>query len=101
MTEADIAVTLDYDAIGPRAAHARFVLETGEVVDLHHQRTGGVLLDVRGFRAVQSIGTARWGDRVGMSNIEVCANPFAGVREPAVILEADHAQGLSRRGGTA
>jgi hypothetical protein len=98
MTEADVAVTLDYDAIGPRAAHAHFVLETGEVVDLYHQRTSGVLLDVRGFRAVESIGTARWGERLGMSNIEVCTNPFAGTREPAVILEADHSQGLSRRG---
>ena len=94
-----MAVTLDYDAISPRAAHAHFVLETGEVVNLYHQRTSGVLLDVRGFRAVESIGTARWGERVGMSNVEVCTNAFAGTREPAMILEADHSQGLSKRTG--
>jgi hypothetical protein len=97
MTEADIAVTLDYDAIGPRAGHARFTLEDGSTGELTHERTDGVLLHVRGYSAVESIGWTRWGDRIGMSNLEVCTNPTGGTKPPVVVFGASCEDGLTRR----
>lgn len=99
MSDADIAVTMDYDGIGARAAQARFRLPDGETVELSHQRRSGAILDVCGFVAVESIGTARWGDRVGMSNVEVFSNALGGTRPPAFVLEADFGQGLRRSRG--
>jgi hypothetical protein len=96
MSDPDMAVTVDYDGISVRAAQARFRLPDGEIVEINHRRSSGAILDVCGFVAVESIGTTRWGDRVGMSNIEVFSNPLGGTSAPAVVLEADFAQGLRR-----
>lgn len=93
----DIAATLDYDAIGPRSGLAEFTLDNGEKVELHHTRSDGVVLHVRGYTAVESIGTARWGDRIGMSNLEVCTNPTGGTKPPVLALNASNGDGLSRR----
>lgn len=99
MTQCDIAVTLDYDAIGTRSAHARFTLESGEQFEFVHERTSGVILDVKNFRATESIGVVRWNGREAMSNIEVFTNALGGVNPPVIVLEDDYGQGLSRRGG--
>jgi hypothetical protein len=45
---------------------------------------------------VESIGTARFGDRVGMSNFEVCTNPAGGILPPILTLGANNSEGLSR-----
>jgi hypothetical protein len=99
MSEADVAVTLDYDAIGPRAGHARFRLDSGEEGELVHERSDGVVLHVRGYTAVESIGIARYGDRIGMSNLEVSTNPAGGTKPPVIALNASYGDGLSWREG--
>ena len=89
MTESDIAVTLGYDSVGPRTGRLKCGLQSGDVLDLQHERSSDVFLDITGLMAIESIGTAKLGNRVGMSTIEICANPFGGEGIPGVILEAD------------
>jgi hypothetical protein len=97
MVEADVAVTLDYDAIGPRSGYARFTLDNGETHEMHHERSDAILLHVRGYSGVESIGRARLGDRVGMSNLEVCTNPLGGTALPVALLHGNAGDGFSRR----
>ena len=97
LTNVDIGAMLDSDAISPRAGLGRFTTAKGEVGTLQHERTDGILLHVRGYSAVESIGTVRWGDRVGMSNLEVCTNPAGGNRPPILTLGANSGEGLSHR----
>ena len=44
-----------------------------------------------------SIVIARYGDRTGMSNFEVCTNPAGGTLPPVLTLGANNGEGLSRR----
>jgi len=97
LTNVDIGATLDSDAISPRSGLGRFTMANGEVGTLLHERTDGILLHVRGYSAVESIGTVRWGDRVGMSNLEVSTNPAGGDRPPILTLGANNGEGLSHR----
>jgi hypothetical protein len=97
LTDVDIGATLDSDAISPRAGVGRFTMSDGQVSALHHERADGIVLHVRGYSAVESIGTARWGDRIGMSNLEVCTNPLGGNRPPILTLGANNGEGLSQR----
>lgn len=92
-----ILVTTEPDGISPCSGAARIELENGEIVDLSCETSDGILLHVRGYSAIESIGTARLGDRVGMSNLEVCTNPTGGSKPPVVTLGANSGQGLSRR----
>ncbi len=55
------------------------------------------MMHVRGYTAVESIGSVRWGNRVGMSNFEVCTNPTGGTQPPVVAFGANLHDGLSRR----
>ena len=97
MRDCDETVTLDYDGLGPRAGMVRFRLDTGETGEIVHQRHDGVVLNVRGYTAVESIGSARWGDRIGMSNLEVSTNACGGAQSPVLVLNANAGTGLSRR----
>jgi hypothetical protein len=97
LTDVDIGAMLDSDAISPRAGVGRFRTADGQMDTVHHERTDGILLQVRGYSAVESIGTARWGERVGMSNLEVCTNPLGGNQPPILTLGANSGEGLSRR----
>ena len=97
VSNVDIAATLDYDAISPRSGEGRFTVEDGESITLRHQRSDGIVLHVRGYTAVESIGTVLWGDRVGMSNLEVSTNPAGGVKPPVLTFGANNGQGLSQR----
>jgi hypothetical protein len=97
LSDVDIGVMLESDAISPRSGVGRFTLPGGETGELTHQPRDGVVLHVRGFTAVESIGTARWGDRIGMSNLEVGTNPAGGERPPQQSFGANNGEGLSRR----
>ena len=97
MTQCDISITLDYDGIGVQAGECEFTLENGEQFRFTHERTSGVVLDVKNYRAVESIGTVRAGNRVAMSNIEVFNNALGGTLPPPVVLVDDFGQGLSHR----
>ncbi len=96
IVDSEILVALESDALSPRSGTARLTLETGEHLDLSCQRSDGVVLHVRGYTAVECIGTARLGDRIGMSNLEVCTNPTGGNRQPVLAIGANNGQGLSR-----
>jgi hypothetical protein len=98
MTRSEIVATIDADALSPRSGHARFTLENGETHEMHHEPSDGIVLHVRGYTAVESIGTVRWGERIGMSNLEVCTNPTGGTKPPVFTLGANNGEGLSRRG---
>jgi len=93
----DVAVTLDYDAVGPRSGDAVFTLENGEKLELHHERSDAIVLFVRGYTAVESIGITRSGNRIGMSDLEVCTNPAGGIKPPVLTFNANNGEGMSRR----
>ena len=95
--EIDSLACLEADGITPRSGRLRASLDTGEALTIDHEPADGVVLHVRGYTAVESIGRARWGDRIGMSNFEVATNPSGGAEPPAVVFGADNGQGLSRR----
>jgi hypothetical protein len=97
LSNVDITATLASDAISPRSGYGRFTLASDEVGELHHQITDGIVLHVRGYTAVESIGTVRWGSRVGMSNFEVCTNPAGGTQPPLLVFDANNGEGLSKR----
>ncbi len=97
MKEIDTTASLDYDGIGARAAHMRFTLENGETGEIFHERKDGIVASVREWTAIESIGVARWGDRIGMSDIEVSTNPSGGTKPPLLYLHANASEGLTRR----
>lgn len=97
ITDSEILVTLESDALSPLSGAARLTLENGEQLDLSCQRTDGIVLHVRGYTAVECIGIARLGNRTGMSNLEVCTNPTGGNRPPVFALGANCGDGLSTR----
>ena len=97
LANVDIGAMLDSDAISPRAGVGRFAMPDGQFGELHHERADGIVLHVRGYSAVESIGTVRWADRIGMSNLEVCTNPLGGNRPPILTLGANNVDGISWR----
>jgi hypothetical protein len=97
VADVELLVALDSDALSPRAGTARVTLVNGETLDVTCETTDGVVLHVRGYTAVEAIGTARLGDRVGMSNLEVNTNAAGGVSPPVLALGANMTDGLSRR----
>lgn len=97
LRDVDIAATLDWDAISPRAGEGRFTMADGSAGMVHQTCSDGIVLHVRGYTAIESIGTARFGDRVGMTNLEVCTNPAGGSLPPVLTLRANNGEGLSRR----
>jgi hypothetical protein len=97
MTSSDIVASIDADAISPRSGHACFALDNGETHTLHHACNDGIVMHVRGYTAVESIGTVRWGDRSGISNLEISTNPTGGSKPPVFTLGANNSDGLSVR----
>jgi len=101
VVRSEILVTLESDAVSPHSGTGRITLETGETLEVAFERRDGIVLHVRGYTAVESIGIARLGDRVAMSLLEVSTNPAGGSSPPVLTLGADNGQGLSRRDGPA
>jgi len=97
IAESDILVTTGTDAISPISGASRLVLENGETLELSCEVRDGIVLHARGYTAVESIGVARLGDRIGMSNLEVCTNPTGGHEPPIITTGANNGLGLSRR----
>lgn len=95
LRDVDIAATLDYDSISPRAGRGSFTMAEGSRGEIYHECSDGIVLHVRGYSAVESIGIARFGDRVGMANLEVCTNPAGGSLPPVLTLGANNGEGLS------
>lgn len=97
LRDVGILSTLDWDAITPRGGEGTFALPDGARGLVRHEPSDGIVLHVRGYTAIESIGTARFGDRVGMSNFEACTNPAGGSLPPVLTLGANNGAGLGRR----
>jgi hypothetical protein len=97
LRKVDIGAMLDSDAISPRAGVGRFLMANGQFGEVRQERTDGILLHVRGYSAVESIGIATFEGRRGMSNLEVCTNPLGGYELPIITIGANSGDGLSRR----
>lgn len=95
--DVDILVSLRSDALSPSGGTARITLAGGERIDLSCDVTDGIVLHARGYTAVEAIGTARLGDRIGMSNLEVSTNAGGGTALPVLALGANIGDGLSFR----
>ena len=97
IVDSDILVTTGTDAISPISGSSRLVLENGETLELSCETRDGIVMHVRGYTAVEAIGVAKLGDRIGMSNLEVCTNPTGGNQPPIITTRANNGVGLSRR----
>jgi hypothetical protein len=95
--DVETLVTLEADALSPTGGTARITLGDGEQLDLSCEVTDGIVLHVRGYTAVEGIGTAQLGIRRGMSNLEVSTNAGGGTSAPVLALGANMGDGLSRR----
>lgn len=97
LVDSDLVVALESDALTPRSGMATVHLTTGETMEISCDRADGIVMHVRGYTAVETIGTARLGDRVGFSNLEVCTNAAGGNRPPTCSIGSNLVDGLSRR----
>ncbi|MGF7150228.1 hypothetical protein FHS96_003886 [Sphingomonas zeicaulis] len=97
IVDSEILVTMESDALSPRGGTAHILLETGETLEIGCDRADGVAMHVRGYTAVECIGIARLGDRIGMSNLEVSTNATGGNRPPVLAIGANGVDGLSVR----
>lgn len=97
IVDSDVTVALESYALTPRSGKGVLTLANGEVLEVSCDRADGVVMHVRGYTAVEAIGTVRLGDREGMSNLEVCTNPAGGSALPLVTLGSNMTDGLTRR----
>lgn len=97
IVDSDVVVQMESDALTPRAGEARLCLENGEEMHVRCDRADGIVMHVRGYTAVETIGTAWLDGRQGMSNLEVCTNAAGGNQLPLGTLGSYMGDGLSRR----
>jgi hypothetical protein len=84
------------DAFTYRSAQLELESMSGERLLIDHQVRDGIILEVRGFAAVEGIGTARLDGRTGFANLEANSNPLGGSQAPALVLYANMRDGFSR-----
>ena len=96
IVDSDVIVQLESDALTPRAGEARLFLENGETLDVRCDRADGIVMHVRGYTAVETIGTAYMNGRTGMSNLEVCTNAAGGREAPLCSIGSNRLDGLSQ-----
>jgi hypothetical protein len=97
VTDSEIIVHLETDAVSYRTGTGRLRLETGEELEVRFEYRDGIVLHVRGYTAMEAVGRAFMGGREGFSTLEVCTNPAGGSNPPALTIAANNGQGLSRR----
>jgi len=97
IVDSDVVVELESDALTPRAGRGVLHLANGDTLEVACDRSDAILMHVRGYTAVETIGTARMGDRVGLSNLEVSSNAGGGSALPLCTLGSNATGGLSRR----
>ncbi|MEZ5709795.1 MAG: hypothetical protein R3E02_10450 [Blastomonas sp.] len=95
--DSDVIVELESDALTPRAGRGRLHLANGEILSVECDRSDAIMMHVRGYTAIECIGTARMGSRAGMSNLEVSSNAGGGYSLPLCTIGSNASQGLSRR----
>ena len=95
IVDSDLTVALESDALTPRTGTGTLHLATGETLEVSCDRADGIVMHVRGYTAVETIGTARLGNRIGFSNLEVCTNAAAGNAPPICSIGSNLTDGLS------
>lgn len=95
--DSDMIVALESDALTPRSGQGVLHLANGETLHVSCDRVDGIVMHVRGYTAVETIGTARLGERIGMSNLEVCTNAAGGSAPPVCTLGSNARDGLTHR----
>ena len=97
IVDSDVVVGLESDALTPRSGTGILHLANGETLTIGCDRADAILMQVRGYNAVEAIGTATLGDRRGFSNLEVSTNAAGGASAPLCTLGSNATDGLSRR----
>lgn len=97
VADSDVLVGLESDAMTPRGGQGVLYLANGETLNISCDRTDAIVMHVRGYTAVETLGTAMLGGRRGMSNLEVCTNAAGGNSEPVCSLGSNMINGLSKR----
>jgi hypothetical protein len=91
-----IVLPVEDDAFTYRSAQLELESMSGERLLIDHQVRDGIILEVRGFAAMEGIGTARLDGRTGFANLEANSNPLGGSQAPALVLYANMRDGFSR-----
>lgn len=97
IVDSDVVVGLESDALTPRWGKGTLTLANGETLSIACDRADGIVMHVRGYTAVETIGTATLGARRGMSNLEVCTNAAGGRLPPLFASGSNLHDGLSQR----
>ncbi|MBB4615025.1 DUF7064 domain-containing protein [Novosphingobium taihuense] len=97
LADSDVVVAMESDAMTPRSGHGVLHLANGETLNISCDRADAVVMHVRGYTAVETLGTALLDGRRGMSNLEVCTNATGGNSEPVCALGSNLTNGLSLR----
>ncbi|MDO7836312.1 hypothetical protein Q4610_14780 [Sphingobium sp. HBC34] len=97
VVDSDVLVALESDAMTPRNGQGVLHLANGETMHISCDRGDALVMHVRGYTAVETLGTAILNGRRGMSNLEVCTNPAGGHAEPVCALGSNMVNGLSSR----
>jgi hypothetical protein len=92
-----IVLPVEDDAFTYRSAQLELESQSGARFRIDHQVQDGIVLQVRGFAAVEGIGSARLDGRTGFGNLEANSNPLGGNQAPALAMHANMTDGLSRR----
>jgi hypothetical protein len=96
LRESRIALPVEDDAFTYRRAQLELVTQHGERLFIEHEVKDGIVLQVRGFAAVEGIGVAKLDGRSGFGNLEANSNPMGGNQAPAFVFFANMGCGLSQ-----
>jgi hypothetical protein len=91
-----LVLPVEDDALTYRGAQLELQTQRGDRLLIEHEVKDGVVLQVRGFAAIEGIGVATLNGRTGFSNLEVNSNPLGGKEAPAAAFFANMGSGLSR-----
>jgi hypothetical protein len=90
-----IVLPVEDDAFSYRRAQLEIETQLGDRMIIEHEVKDGILLQVRGFAALEGIGIARLNGRTGFGNLEANSNPLGGNQVPARVFFANMGSGLS------
>ncbi|MGQ0696626.1 MAG: DUF7065 domain-containing protein [Panacagrimonas sp.] len=81
--DVDILVHIECDAMTVRGGALKMTLTTGEVLDVTFERLANSVVSFHhGIACVDTMCRIRYGDRVGIADLETSSNPQHGTRKP-------------------
>jgi hypothetical protein len=91
-----MVVPVEDDAFTYRRAQLELQTQRGDRLLIEHEVKDGIVLQVRGFAAIEGIGVATLNGRSGFGNLEANSNPLGGNQAPASAFFANMGSGLSQ-----